>query len=401
VHLVYAIDCLGPGGAQRQLAELARGVRLATGWPVSCLVYRRYDFYTERLRDVGVDVMLIEKRWRLDPRLPQRMAVWLRESRADVVHAFMTVPAFWSLLAIRRIAPRVRPALIASERDEAIARTRAAGWFQRLVYRSSDAVTANAEVAARAIEMRLGVPSERVHYIPNGIDLVHWDRAAAEPCPLVLEPGCFHVALVGRFQPQKNHALLLEALARIDPTQRARWRVWFVGETTGGEAFVRSIEQRIAHHRLQDVVRRVPPTPGIASLMRCLDLLVLPSLHEGFPNVVLEAMASRLPVVASRVGDVPNLIEDGRTGLLFENGDADGLVRALLRASAMSAAERVALGARARSVVEARFGIGTLAEAHVRLYEQAASSRRSQPDERTDPRIDAEVRALDSGTRSR
>jgi glycosyltransferase involved in cell wall biosynthesis len=376
VHLVYAIDCLGSGGAQRQLVELARRVRLATAWPVSCLVYRSDDFYADRLRDVGIDPVLIAKRWKLDPRLPLRMAAWLREGGADVVHAFMTVPALWTLLALRCIAAARRPALIASERDESIATTRAQGWMQRIAYHGSDAVTANAEVSARAIEERLGVPSERVHYLPNGIDLEHWDRLATEPCPLTLEPGLFHLALVGRLQPQKNHALLLEALGRIDPGQRARWRVWFIGEATGGQRFLRGIEEQITRKSLQDTVRLVPPTPGIASLMRRLDLLVLPSRHEGFPNVLLEAMASGLPVVASRVGDVPNLVEDRRTGLLFENGDVEGLVGALSCIHEMPQAERAALGARARAVVEQRFSIGALAEAHIRLYERVAAQRR-------------------------
>jgi glycosyltransferase involved in cell wall biosynthesis len=106
--------------------------------------------------------------------------------------------------------------------------------------------------------------------------------------------------------------------------------------------------------------------------MRGIDLVVLPSRHEGFPNVVLEAMASRLPVVASRVGDVPRLVHDGVTGFLFDSGDAHGLAAALLQACSLRTEERQAMGKRARSVVEAHYGIASIASAHAQLYETLA-----------------------------
>jgi len=369
LHIVYAIDGLGSGGAQRQLVEVARRVKLDRGWRVSCLVYRPDDFYAARLREVEIPVVLIPKRARLDPLFPRRIGAWLGEAGADLVHCFMTVPALWNLLAVRGLPRRRRPAVIASERDERIATTRLQGWLQRFVYRGSDAVTANSGSAARAIVARLGVPAERVHYIPNGIDLEHWDRSARQPCSLALDPGCFHLALIGRLEPQKNHALLIEALRRIEPARRARWRVWFVGAETGGRSFAAGIEAQAAAAGLGGQLRLVDPMAGVAALMGGLDCLVLPSRHEGFPNVVLEAMASRLPVVASRVGDAPQLVEDGRTGFLFDSEDADGLAAALLRVAALSAAEREALGERARDVIERRYTIASVADTYSRLYE--------------------------------
>jgi starch synthase len=265
--------------------------------------------------------------------------------------------------------------LIASERDTVIGATSRQRWLQRLAYRGSDAVTANSALAAQAIVTRLGVAPERVHYVPNGIDLAAWDRAGESPCPLALEAGRFHLALVGRLEPQKNHALLIEALRRIEPARRADWVVWCVGAETGGRAFAHDVEARARAAGLAESVRFVPPTAAVAALMRRLDLLVLPSRHEGFPNVVLEAMASRLPVVASRVGDVPSLLEDGSTGFVFDSEDADGLADALLRARALAPDDRAALVARARAVVEQRYGIDAVAALHVRLY-QALVGRR-------------------------
>jgi glycosyltransferase involved in cell wall biosynthesis len=141
-----------------------------------------------------------------------------------------------------------------------------------------------------------------------------------------------------------------------------------VGAETGGQSFAEAIQADIQRRGLGAVVRCVPPTKGIAALFRRLDGLVLPSRHEGFPNVLLEAMASRLPSIATRVGDVGSMLEDGATGFVVDPGDADGLARALVRLRAMSPAERAAMGKQARAVVEARYRMEQVAEQHLELY---------------------------------
>lgn len=374
MHLVYVIDNLGSGGAQRQLVALARELRRGLGWRVSCLVYRRDEFNAARLREAGVEIVELPRLHRLDPLLPARMASWLRSESADVVHSFMLRPSLWTLLAVRSMSRCRRPGFAAGERDSVIAGSLGHGAVQWLVYHGCDAVTANSGVAADAIAGRLRVPTGRIHYLPNGIDLAGWDREAEEACPLVLEADRLHVALIGRFEPQKNHALLLEALRRIEPARRASWCVWCVGASPAGEGIAHQLEVRARELGLEHVVRFAPPTQRVAALMRGIDLVVLPSRHEGFPNVVLEAMASRLPVVASRVGDVPRLVQDGATGFVFDSDDAEGLAAALLRACGLPASERRAMGERARALVEAEYGIATVARAYARLYESLVRS---------------------------
>lgn len=376
MRIVYFIDSLGSGGAQRQSVELARQLVRRHGVDLRFGVYHDIDFYGPRLRELGIPVVHFPKRAKLDPTLPWRVRAWLRELAPDLVHAFLLAPSLWALAGALGLPRARRPVFVAGERSARIADTPQRGWVQRFVYGRSDAVTANAENVAEAIRTRLGLPGERVHYLPNGIDLASWDAEAAAPCPLALEPGHLHVALVGGLRAVKNHGVLLEALARIEPARRARWRVWFVGGETGAPGVAERVKAAIPRLGLGDVVRIVPPTRKVAALLRRLDVLVLPSEREGFPNVLLEAMASALPAIATPVGDVPNMIEDGVSGFLVPVGSADALARALVRLGEMPEAARRAVGARARDTVERRYRIEHVAARHLALYESLVAARR-------------------------
>lgn len=368
MHVLLVIDSLASGGAQRQLTELAVALHAIDGVCATVLVYYEADFFAARLHEAGVPLVRLRKPPGPDPRLALRMRGWLREHRPDVVHAFLLRPALWARLATWLLPRRTRPPVVASERDSVIAGTPGEARLQRFVYGRCEAATANAEPVARSIVERLGVAPERVHYLPNGIDLREWDRRAAEPCPFELEPGAFHVALIGGLRPQKNHALLFEALRRLGPERTAHWRVWCVGGHTMGEDAARAVHARAAG--LEAVVRFVQPVRNVAALVSRLDAVVLPSLHEGFPNVLLEAMASRVPVVASPVGDVANLVADGEVGFVVPNDDPAPLAEALARLDAMGPEGRARLGAAGRRRVEERYPMEVVAGRYLALYRE-------------------------------
>jgi len=387
MHVVVLIDSLGSGGAQRQAVELARRLVREHGLRVSFLVYHDYGFHAERLREAGIPVRLVARRGKADLAFPWRLRRALLALAPDVVHAFLLSPGLWGLVALAGVRGARRPLFVAAERCEMSAYSPRELAVQRFVYRRSDLVTANARNAAREIEERIGVPAERVRYLPNGIDLADWDRQAEAPCPLPLAPGRFHLALVGGFRPQKNHGLVLDALEALPPARRERLEVWFVGAEVDGAEYPRWVQAEIARRGLDGVVRTAPPTPAVPSLLRHLDALVLPSLYEGFPNVLLEAMASSLPAIATPVGDVPGMLEDGRTGLVVPLGRPDALAAALERLIDLPEAERRALGARAREVVEARYRMEEIARLHVELYREGlaglARRGRAAPDQCT------------------
>lgn len=371
MNVAYVIDSLGSGGAQRQTVEIASRLVQEPDVRVRVCVYRDFDFFKPRLEAAGIVAARLPKRGPLDLRFPRRLRTWLASEPTDVVHALLPLPTIWTALA-RRGWPGPAPVWIAAERSAPEQNTPGLlGWALRRAYHAYDAVTANSRPAAETLVSDFGLPRERVHYLPNGIDLVEWDRRAAEPAPIELEPGRFHLALVGRVSEEKNHLLLLAALGRLPPELRSRLCCWFVG-ADDGTTHIDTVRREVQEAGLADVVRMVPATPSLPALMTRLDALVLPSRFEGFPNVVMEAMASRLPVIASSVGDVPSLLRDGQGGFVVPPGDAAALAAALARMVELDADARAALGAAGRAAVEAGFRIEDVTRAHLELYRRLA-----------------------------
>jgi glycosyltransferase involved in cell wall biosynthesis len=139
------------------------------------------------------------------------------------------------------------------------------------------------------------------------------------------------------------------------------------------------VHEGIQRAGLTGVVKVWPPTPAIAAFLARVDALVLPSRYEGFPNVLLEAMALRVPAIATAVGDVPAMIRDGATGFVVPPGDPEALARALLALRALGPRARAALGERGRDHVEENFRIDTMADRHLALYEQLLAQRPTAP----------------------
>jgi glycosyltransferase involved in cell wall biosynthesis len=346
------------------VVELALHLSGVDGLRVSLLSYPGPNFFAERLEGSAVELVQLEKRRRADPGYPLRLRRWLREENVDLVHAFILGPIFWCYLATLGLG---RPLVVPAERNILAGRSRGGLAISRWIYRASPLVTANSHAARDEIRREFGVPAARAVTLPNAIDLARWDEAARAPCPVELDRDRFHVALVGRIVPQKNHRVLLDALEHLGAEAR-ELRVWLVGaDRTHGE-FARELRAEVAARGLGDVVTFLAPIPEVAPFLARLDALVLPSTREGFPNVALEAMALGVPVIASPVGEVPHMIDHERTGLILDPTTPEALAAALQRLRAMTAAERATLTAAARRHVEEHYAVDVVAQRHLELY---------------------------------
>jgi glycosyltransferase involved in cell wall biosynthesis len=278
-------------------------------------------------------------------------ARWCRARRIAVVQACDLYANSFALPAAALAGTAVR---IGSRRELNPDKSSAQISLQRQAYRCAHAVVANSQ-AASAFLQREGVPASRIEIIPNGIDTKRFeDRASYRPIATVLT--------VANLRSEKAHEVLLQAASIILP---AHPRLQF--QIAGDGPRLAELRALASALGIADRVTFLGHREDVPALLAQADAFVLPSRSEAFPNGAIEAMAAGLPVVASAVGGLLDLIEPGRTGVLVPPDDPralagaiDGLVNAPARAAA--------LGAAARDEVVRRYSFERMVRAFEDLY---------------------------------
>lgn len=217
---------------------------------------------------------------------------------------------------------------------------------------------------------QVGVAPDRHSFIPNGVDTSVFAPASGrteqvEDCPFS-PPQHWLIGTVGRLQTVKNQPLLARAFVRLlseHPELAARARLVIVGEGP----LRAEVEAVLANAGLGHLAWLPGARNDVAHIMRLLGCFVLPSLAEGTSCTLQEAMASALPVVATAVGGTPELIKDGRTGLLVPADDEASLAQAIWRCCA-DPAWALGLGLAARTEALAHHGIDTMVARYERLF---------------------------------
>ena len=216
----------------------------------------------------------------------------------------------------------------------------------------------------------VGIAPARIVQLTNGVDTAHFnprgrERAAITGCPFV-DPRHFIIGTVGRLDPVKDQANLARAFVsalRRHPGARERMRLVVVGDGP-----LRDDVQRIlAAADATPYAWLAGERHDVADVMRGLDCFVLPSLAEGISNTLLEAMASGLPVVATRVGGNAELMEEGLTGRLVPRADPEALATEILRYFDDPLLAR-RHGSAGRSLVEKRFSLELMVRRYDELY---------------------------------
>jgi glycogen synthase len=367
------------GGVERHVERLAHELALA-GARVEVVTtdLRRDRPFTREIFDPSLGPVQVRRhravRWLRDRRgltiaAPGMLADALR-ARVDIVHAhaFGYFPTWVGRItrSLRNIPLVVTPH---SDRGEGTDRSHLYGAaVARATLRKAERTIALTRLEAAWLES-LGVKAERIRVIPNGIDLTEF---AALP-PRRSHSGGPRVLYVGRLQPeQKGLETLVEAFAQLPRALDAQLR--FVGEDWGGLARI----VQVAHDR--DVTDRVSTTgpvsrPELLAEYSSSDLFVLPSRFEPFGIVLLEAMAAGLPVVATRVGGIPEVVDESRTALLVSPGDALSLADAIRRVLT-DPALAARLGATGRQHVE-RFSWPRLVPEYLQTFSEMIAGGRA------------------------
>lgn len=233
--------------------------------------------------------------------------------------------------------------------------------LQRAAYACAHVVVANSAALARRLR-REGVPARKIAIVPNGLDVAAFTPAPARSLRR-------RVIMVANLRPEKGHDLLITAAARV-VRQFPDAHFTLVGDGPARGA----LGAQIAAHELEHAFALLGERDDVPALLAQADIAVLPSRTESMPNAVLEAMAAGLPVIATHVGGIPDIIDHMRTGLLIppENPAALADQIAALMADAALAAR---LGAAARAEVRARFSFERMVASIDALYVRELARR--------------------------
>jgi glycosyltransferase involved in cell wall biosynthesis len=184
------------------------------------------------------------------------------------------------------------------------------------------------------------------------------------PRPSDLSADCFNVAAVGRLEPVKALHLAIESLSAQGLPQNVHLHVVGTGSCEA------ELRRQCAAAGVEARVHFVGFRRDARNFIAHCDALVMPSLHEGLPYTLLEAMALGTPVIASRVGGLAEVVRDEVTGLLFTPGDATALAGAIRRLI-VDPALRARLGAEARRVQRAKYSLESMASSYLDIYKEA------------------------------
>jgi glycosyltransferase involved in cell wall biosynthesis len=246
----------------------------------------------------------------------------------DVIHAHWTVSAMIALLVSRLSAKK--PVLLTVRGSDL--RWIEHGWVKALtvpILRTVDKITAVDETLKSKV-ISLGIAADKVEMILNGVDTDRFRPMDAMTVRQVLGLPKYKtiVLFVGALIPGKGIKYLMQAIPKV-VSQDEKVIFVFVGDGPLGSEAIKELTSRNLIEKA--VFMGLRPSMEIPMWLNAADVLVLPSLFEGRPNVVLEAMACGTPVVATPVGGVPKLLQDGKTGLLVPVRDSEALSNGLLR----------------------------------------------------------------------
>lgn len=323
VKVLVFVTSFDIGGSERQAVELVKNLDRRTFAPsIACI--RREGPLLEELKgsvdDVpGFPLTAFYNASAL--RQSRRFYRFLRDGRPDVVQCFDYYANVFVVPAARLAGV---PVVLTARRDEAVIKSRMQLAVEAWCHRRATGVVINADALKARLVSRHGIDPARVWSVHNGLDIERFDSQGSlhrTKYSFLREGGPVTVAVVANLRQEKGHLAFLEA-ARLVSTRLPDVRFLIIGE---GPMRPR-IESRIKALRLEGAVRMTGAIAHIPSALKWIDIAVLPSVaNEGFPNAVMEAMASGLPVVATDTGGTRELIIDGHTGFLAPPGDPAAL----------------------------------------------------------------------------
>ncbi|MBI4061157.1 MAG: glycosyltransferase [Elusimicrobia bacterium] len=367
-RILYVSTSTTIGGAEKTLYFLATLLDPKRHQVVGVVSVKPEGDYARKLKQQGVKTESLDLSGMPGLADAKRLAEIIERLRPDIVHAVM----YQAIQLCRLAKPKVPFAfkLVSSPRVHYRARSIWTLLVDRALKNRDDLLIAECAASRDFLVRRLGYAPGKVRTILNGIDLAGWPASKTDRrkrrMELRLGAGDLLVGAIGRLDKQKGFSTLIEAMARL---KRTSLRCVILGE---GPERAR-LEASIRRHELEKSVWLYGEQSDVAGWLSAFDIHCLPSLWEGLPNTLLEAMALGLPVVASAIDGVPEVVANGKNGVLVAPAAPAALAKAL-KDLAGDPARRAALGAAAHATIMEKFTLRRMMDEYHDAYAAVAST---------------------------
>lgn len=354
-RILCLVDSLASGGAQRQMVGLASLLK-GEGYQIKVVTYFDLPFYLSQLQKNGVEYEYVACGTSLVNRL-RKLGRAIKQFNPDVVISYLDTPNI--LACLLHITNRHRWKLIVSERNT----TQALSRRERIkfaLYRFANSIVPNSFSQGDFIAKHYPQYVDKCHVITNFVDTEVFSPVTKENDGDVLR-----IIGVGRILKQKNIPMLIEAVKAIRKNGKNVRVDWY------GEKFDTYDEcmQLISHYGLEGVFKFHEPCNNIIEKYRESDLFVLPSIYEGFPNVLCEAMSCGLPVIATDVCDNGRIVQHEENGYLVPSGDTKELADRLLQFIKLPPIQREVMGNKSRCLAVDMFSKESFVKKYNKLFE--------------------------------
>jgi glycosyltransferase involved in cell wall biosynthesis len=379
LKVTHAALSLDVGGLERNIVNQIRQAPVL-GQEISVIALERAGTLAPAAESLGATVLCASKRPGLRPQIALRLRAMLKRLDPDIVHTHQIGPLFYIRLATMGL--RKPPIIVHTEHGkEPYADSRKLRALARFGAQRAQVFYCLTNDMADAVLAHRIAPADRVRVIRNGIDFSNYaaprdTRAIRES--LNIPQGAAVIGTIGRLTEIKRQEVLLKAFTTLSKTIPAAHLL-----LVGDGPLRRELEQLAGSLNIAARVHFAGYQADTAPYLHAMNVFVLPSRSEGTPQSILEACIAHIPVIASRVGGIPEVIRHDETGLLFESGDEQSLAKLLIELLGEPDRAR-SLAVSAKRFVESRFDIRRMAREYHEEFVRLLAAREATPQQGLD-----------------
>ena len=366
LKVLLIIDNLGTGGAQRQILNLAVGLS-SQKIETHLFTYQSINVFENILINNGIKHYNYIKKNRLSISPILKIINLHNKNKYSVICVFLFTPSFYTLLA--SLFFKVKTRIVISERTF----ENGISFFHRHITRSlyfkSQAIVVNSNHQLIVLQKKIPTQSHKILFIPNGVDMSRF-----KPVERINNNGLLNILAIGRVSMNKNTYSLIEACDHLVNWLKYRDIKFF---WVGSEEEIANVKNEYAVLCRNTIIARglanywewISPTIEIEKYYNTCNILVHPSLGEGFPNVICESMACGLPVIASNVYDHSIIVKEEENGFLFDPKNVGQLIDCIIKYYNLNAENKSKMSALALQTAVEDFSLEINIIKYLKLFE--------------------------------